>query len=131
MSGTANQKHQAIVDANRARLSAIWLIFAREMRDQLRDRRTLFTIAVLPILNVLVTFWIGDVCVLVLYLRGPSNGPCISKQLAFVPHSVGQEILLMFTPNMLCGFPGVMPSHERSLHAVGAHVHSFSLLLYV
>ena len=32
------------------RLSAIWLIYAREMRDQLRDRRTLFTIAVLPIL---------------------------------------------------------------------------------
>ena len=36
--------------SNRPRLSAIWLIFAREMRDQLRDRRTLFTIAVLPIL---------------------------------------------------------------------------------
>ncbi|MCO8121158.1 ABC transporter permease subunit [Stieleria sp. TO1_6] len=34
----------------RARPSAIWLIYAREMRDQLRDRRTLFTIAVLPIL---------------------------------------------------------------------------------
>ncbi|MEM9827177.1 MAG: ABC transporter permease subunit/CPBP intramembrane protease [Planctomycetota bacterium] len=32
------------------RLSAVWLIYAREMRDQLRDRRTLFTIAVLPIL---------------------------------------------------------------------------------
>jgi len=32
------------------RLAAIWLIYAREMRDQLRDRRTLFTIAVLPIL---------------------------------------------------------------------------------
>ncbi|MEL7267891.1 MAG: hypothetical protein AAFP69_24205, partial [Planctomycetota bacterium] len=31
------------------RLSAIWLIYLREMRDQLRDRRTLFTIAVLPI----------------------------------------------------------------------------------
>lgn len=31
-------------------LSAIWLIYVREMRDQLRDRRTLFTIAVLPIL---------------------------------------------------------------------------------
>ncbi|MEM9585886.1 MAG: ABC transporter permease subunit/CPBP intramembrane protease [Planctomycetota bacterium] len=36
--------------AGRPRLSAIWLIYAREMRDQLRDRRTLFTIAVLPIL---------------------------------------------------------------------------------
>ena len=35
---------------NRPRLSAIWLIYTREMRDQLRDRRTLFTIAVLPIL---------------------------------------------------------------------------------
>ena len=28
----------------------IWLIFRRELRDQLRDRRTIFTIAVLPIL---------------------------------------------------------------------------------
>lgn len=34
----------------KTRLSAVWLIYAREMRDQLRDRRTLFTIAVLPIL---------------------------------------------------------------------------------
>ena len=32
------------------RFSAIRLIYQREMRDQLRDRRTLFTIAVLPIL---------------------------------------------------------------------------------
>ena len=32
------------------RWSAVWLIYHREMRDQLRDRRTLFTIAVLPIL---------------------------------------------------------------------------------
>ncbi len=30
--------------------SNVWLIYAREMRDQLRDRRTLFTIVVLPIL---------------------------------------------------------------------------------
>lgn len=37
-------------NANRSRLSAVWMIYAREMRDQLRDRRTLFTIAVLPIL---------------------------------------------------------------------------------
>lgn len=36
--------------AARPRLSAVWLIYLREMRDQLRDRRTLFTIAVLPIL---------------------------------------------------------------------------------
>lgn len=28
----------------------VWLIFARELRDQLRDRRTLFTIAILPML---------------------------------------------------------------------------------
>ena len=35
---------------DKPRLSAIWLIYMREMRDQLRDRRTLFTIAVLPIL---------------------------------------------------------------------------------
>ena len=32
------------------RFSAILLIYAREMRDQLRDRRTLFTIALLPIM---------------------------------------------------------------------------------
>ena len=32
------------------RWSNIWLIFQREVRDQLRDRRTLFTIAILPVL---------------------------------------------------------------------------------
>ncbi len=37
-------------EENRPRLAAILLIYMREMRDQLRDRRTLFTIAVLPIL---------------------------------------------------------------------------------
>jgi sodium transport system permease protein len=36
--------------AGKPRLRAIGLIYLREMRDQLRDRRTLFTIAVLPIL---------------------------------------------------------------------------------
>lgn len=36
--------------AGKPRPSAIWLIYLREMRDQLRDRRTLFTIAVLPIM---------------------------------------------------------------------------------
>ncbi|MEO1528990.1 MAG: ABC transporter permease subunit/CPBP intramembrane protease [Planctomycetota bacterium] len=35
---------------NKPRLTAVWLIYLREMRDQLRDRRTLFTIAVLPIM---------------------------------------------------------------------------------
>ena len=30
--------------------SRVWLIFAREMRDQIRDRRTMFTIFVLPLL---------------------------------------------------------------------------------
>ncbi len=50
MSTKASQKRKAATDVSRPRLSAIWLIFAREMRDQLRDRRTLFTIAVLPIL---------------------------------------------------------------------------------
>lgn len=34
----------------RLRWSAVGLIYAREMRDQLRDRRTLFTILVLPLL---------------------------------------------------------------------------------
>ena len=36
--------------AGRPRLPVVWMIYAREMTDQLRDRRTLFTIAVLPIL---------------------------------------------------------------------------------
>ena len=36
-------------DNQRPRLSAIGMIFLREMRDQLRDRRTMFTIAVLPL----------------------------------------------------------------------------------
>jgi sodium transport system permease protein len=34
---------------NRISLSAVWLIYLREMRDQFRDRRTLFTILVLPV----------------------------------------------------------------------------------
>ncbi len=34
----------------KARISAIGLIYTREMRDQLRDRRTLFTICLLPIM---------------------------------------------------------------------------------
>ncbi len=50
MSGSAQAKRRMALNANRPRLSAVWLIYAREMRDQLRDRRTLFTIAVLPIL---------------------------------------------------------------------------------
>ena len=32
------------------RWANVWLIYTREMRDQLRDRRTLFTIIILPIL---------------------------------------------------------------------------------
>ena len=47
---TANEKRRLARKAGRPRLSAVWMIYAREMRDQLRDRRTLFTIAVLPIL---------------------------------------------------------------------------------
>lgn len=56
-SGGRFQRNQKLHAARRAenridsvRPSAVWLIYAREMRDQLRDRRTLFTIAVLPIL---------------------------------------------------------------------------------
>jgi len=37
-------------EAEKPRFSAIVLIYLREMRDQLRDRRTLFTIALLPIM---------------------------------------------------------------------------------
>ena len=36
-------------EPQRPRLSAVLLIYVREMRDQLRDRRTIFTIAVLPL----------------------------------------------------------------------------------
>ncbi|QDT12370.1 ABC transporter permease subunit/CPBP intramembrane protease [Planctomycetes bacterium K23_9] len=50
MNLTSQQKRKKARTAGRPRLSAIWLIYAREMRDQLRDRRTLFTIAILPIL---------------------------------------------------------------------------------
>ncbi len=50
MSRSSDAKRHAARAAGRPRLSAIWLIYAREMQDQLRDRRTLFTIAVLPIL---------------------------------------------------------------------------------
>ncbi|MGV3486776.1 MAG: ABC transporter permease subunit/CPBP intramembrane protease [Planctomycetaceae bacterium] len=37
-------------ESQKPRWSNVWLIYAREMRDQLRDRRTLFTLIVLPIL---------------------------------------------------------------------------------
>lgn len=37
-------------EVQKPRLRNIWLIYIREMRDQLRDRRTLFTIILLPIL---------------------------------------------------------------------------------
>ena len=47
---TSAEKRKAAKKSGRPRLSAIALIYMREMRDQLRDRRTLFTIAVLPIL---------------------------------------------------------------------------------
>ncbi|TWU41241.1 ABC-2 family transporter protein [Novipirellula aureliae] len=47
---TSEQKRRAAKKAGQPRLSAVGLIYMREMRDQLRDRRTLFTIAVLPIL---------------------------------------------------------------------------------
>ncbi|SMP55994.1 sodium transport system permease protein [Neorhodopirellula lusitana] len=50
MSESSKQKRRAAMRAGRPRLSAIKLIYTREMRDQLRDRRTLFTIAVLPML---------------------------------------------------------------------------------
>ena len=47
-----SQSHASSVPEriDRPRWSAIALIYVREMRDQLRDRRTLFTIAVLPVL---------------------------------------------------------------------------------
>ncbi|TWT53657.1 ABC-2 family transporter protein [Rubripirellula amarantea] len=50
MSERSQRLRREAKQANQSRLSVIWMIYAREMRDQLRDRRTLFTIAVLPIL---------------------------------------------------------------------------------
>jgi len=50
VTNTAQQKRRRALLADRPRLSSIVLIYTREMRDQLRDRRTLFTIAILPIL---------------------------------------------------------------------------------
>ena len=49
LSRSSDQKRCQARLANQPRLAVIWLIYLREMRDQLRDRRTLFTIAVLPI----------------------------------------------------------------------------------
>ena len=49
-----NRSHDLLTQpertSNKPRFSAILLIYVREMRDQLRDRRTLFTIALLPIM---------------------------------------------------------------------------------
>ena len=50
MNLSSSEKRRMARRAGNPRMSAIWMIYAREMRDQLRDRRTLFTIAVLPIL---------------------------------------------------------------------------------
>ncbi|WP_168565402.1 ABC transporter permease subunit/CPBP intramembrane protease [Crateriforma spongiae] len=50
MKTAAAIKRRLAMMADSPRIGAIALIYAREMRDQLRDRRTLFTIAVLPIL---------------------------------------------------------------------------------
>jgi sodium transport system permease protein len=50
MSRSPKSEEKKVRNSGNPRLSAIWLIYAREMRDQFRDRRTLFTIAVLPIL---------------------------------------------------------------------------------
>ncbi|MEM9368814.1 MAG: ABC transporter permease subunit/CPBP intramembrane protease [Planctomycetota bacterium] len=50
MSMTASDKRRAAKAADRPRVAAIGLIYLREMRDQLRDRRTIFTIVVLPML---------------------------------------------------------------------------------
>jgi sodium transport system permease protein len=50
MKMSSKEKRRAARQAGQPRLSAIYLIYMREMRDQLRDRRTLFTIAILPIL---------------------------------------------------------------------------------
>lgn len=50
MSNSLRTLFQKPATEERARIGTIWLIYFREMQDQLRDRRTLFTIAVLPIL---------------------------------------------------------------------------------
>ncbi len=49
MNESSDAKRARAEVAGQPRLAIIWLIYLREMRDQLRDRRTLFTIAVLPI----------------------------------------------------------------------------------
>ena len=50
MSKSAMRKRRDAQTLDRPRIAAVLMIYVREMRDQLRDRRTLFTIAVLPIL---------------------------------------------------------------------------------
>lgn len=50
MSDSSKAIRRKAAAAGKPRMGAVWLIYFREMRDQLRDRRTLFTIAVLPIM---------------------------------------------------------------------------------
>ncbi|MEM9643672.1 MAG: ABC transporter permease subunit/CPBP intramembrane protease [Planctomycetota bacterium] len=50
MSSSTHHRRKRALLGDRPRFSAVAMIYAREMRDQLRDRRTLFTIAILPIL---------------------------------------------------------------------------------
>ncbi|MCA9136601.1 MAG: hypothetical protein KDB00_07575, partial [Planctomycetales bacterium] len=50
MSDLSKAIRRKAASAGKPRIGAVWLIYLREMQDQLRDRRTLFTIAVLPIM---------------------------------------------------------------------------------
>jgi sodium transport system permease protein len=50
MSDLSKALRRKAAAAGKTRITSVLLIYVREMRDQLRDRRTLFTIAVLPIM---------------------------------------------------------------------------------
>ncbi|GAA4473489.1 ABC transporter permease subunit/CPBP intramembrane protease [Novipirellula rosea] len=91
MNLSTKQKRQAAENADKLRWSSVWLIYAREMRDQLRDRRTLFTIAVLP---VLLYPLVGTLLLqMVQFTQQHSTSVCVigTDHLVGVPALVGED----------------------------------------
>ncbi len=94
-------------ESSRLRLSAIMLIYGREIRDQLRDRRTLFTIMVLP---VLLYPLIGSV---LLQMAQLSNRPTLNVAL------IGSEQLATLPPLLVDSSPESHEQHRFADHLLG------------
>lgn len=106
MSNESKAKRLAARNSGKVRLSAVWLIYAREMRDQLRDRRTLFTIAVLPILLYPL---VGTLLLQIAqFTRQHPTSVCVvgTDRLDGVPPLVGEN---QFDPDLIAADDGATP----------------------